>query len=158
MGSSAIVSAWNTAVFQHATIQAITTKTYQFDVSATIRSTPEFELFFYNQQVNFFQQTVTRLSKNDEIRGTGASASRYEYDVEVSYFLERDISQTDDNYNTAINRIEILDNLVRAQLGSTWSSTVDYWTVSGILKPQLITLEDRDVWRCGYSYLAIEQS
>jgi len=156
MSSATIRTAWNTGVFQHATITAITTKIYQYDVTAAVRSKPEAELFYYNQKVNFFKQTVVRQARNNSLRGNNSLATRYEYDIEVSYYLERDFAATAANYNLAIDRIETMDDLVRTQLGKTWSSTVSHWEVSGILSPQLIQLDGRDVWQAGYSYTATE--
>lgn len=156
MSSSDIRSAWNTGIFQDATILSITNKAAQYDITASVKSGVEVLGLYYQERINFFKQVVTRVAKNNLIRGNNPVAARYEYEVEVTYNLEKDIAQADQNYNTAIDRLEVLDDLVRTNLGATWSNTVDYWEVTGILKPQLTLLDEREVWVCGYSYLAVE--
>ncbi len=156
MGSDAIRAAWKAAIFDSATIQAITSKAYQFDLLANVASISEDAMMFHNQKINFFTYTTSRRSETGSIRGTNTSAARYQYSVRVDYHLFKDVSEPDFNFNTSIDRLEALDDLVLSELGKTWNSTVDYYELSEFRPPSLRTLEEREFWTVGYTYTGIK--
>lgn len=155
--SSQIRSAWSSGVWSNATITAITTKIYSYDLVASIKSKPEAASMYYNQAINFFTYTVNRTRVSQEIKGASGSAQRYEFEVIVNYYLQKDLTDAAQNYNNVIDRLETVDGIVISGLAKTWASTVSYYEMSGILTPTLIELDDREVWRGGYSYKAVQQ-
>lgn len=154
--SSDIRAAWKTAIFDSATIQAITTKAYAYDVLANIASVSEDSRLYFQQEINFFTYLVTRRAEMGSIRGTAGSVARYSHLVRVDYHIGKNIGETDQNYNLAIDSAESADDMVRSALGKTWSSTVDYFEQSDFRGPELITLDEREVWRVGYSYIGFK--
>ena len=113
---------------------------------------------YYNQAINFFTYLVNRTRVTQEIRGASSSVQRYEFDVTVNYYLQKDLTDSAQNYNNVIDRLETVDGIVISGLGATWSSTVNHYEMSGILTPTLIELDDREVWRGGYQYKAVKQA
>lgn len=156
--SAQIRSAWNSGVWTNGTVTALTTKIYAYDLVASLKSKPEAVSMYYNQSINFFTYLVNRTRVTQEIRGANTSVQRYEYDVTVNYYLQKDLTDSAQNYNNVIDRLETVDGIVISGLGATWSSTVNYYEMSGILTPTLIELDDREVWRGGYQYRAIKQA
>ena len=156
--SAAIRSAWNTGVWTNATVTALTTKIYAYDLIASLKSKPEATLMYYNQAINFFTYLVTRSRITQEVRGASTNVSRYEYEVAVFYHLQKDLTDSAQNYNNVIDRLETVDGIVLSGLGATWSNTVNYYEMSGTLAPRLIELDDREVWQGGYTYKAIKQA
>lgn len=154
--SSVVRAAWKTAIFDSATIQAITDKCHDYDILANIASMPEDSRMYYGGKINFFTYLTTRKAENGSLRGTNTIASRFSFRVKTSYYIEKDISESDQNYNSAIDNLELLDNLVRSALGKTWSSTVDYWEIEELKEPSLLQLDDREVWQIGYNYLGFK--
>ncbi len=150
--SSDIRAIWKSEIFDSATIQAITTKCYAYDAIAAVVSTSEDASLYFQQQINFFTYLCSRRSETGSIRGTNTTASRFSHNVQVTYYLEKDIGEEDQNYNLTIDRMETLDSMVISELGKTWGSTVDYYEQIDLIEPSLINLDDREVWRVGYTY------
>ena len=155
--SSEIRSAWTTAIAQHATAQAMTTRWYDYDVDAAIESTAEDVRLLHLQRVNFATYLATRINDSQNVRG-GAGISGHSFSVILSRFLERDVTLSGDGQNVAIDDMDALDDLIVSQLGKTWSGTVDYWRLdSGFQKPEIINLNDRAVWRVRAEYRAFKR-
>lgn len=150
--SSAILAAWKSAIFDHEDIQAITARCHNWDLLSNVSSITQDALMMHDQEINFFTYQVSRRSETGSIRGTNTSAARYNFTVRVDYHLVKDAAESDFNFNSAINRIELLDDLVLSELGKTWSATVDYYELSEFRAPQLRILEDREFWILGYTY------
>jgi hypothetical protein len=148
MSNSAVRSAWQ-VIFNDATIQAYTTKIYNFDIRQ--RSTKEKALILYGEEVNFCTFLVGSSTKAETIGG----GSIKEYLVDVTYYLEADTDGV--NYNKCIDFFEALDTLVLNTLDSSWSGTVSY---SKLPEFNLeITLEDvaeRDAWKGNLRYTGVK--
>ena len=149
--SANVRSAWNSAVLQHDTIQAITSKTYLYDITAALKSTTESVLLYEDAKINFFKLLCSSTRDTSSLRGS-QGLSRQVFTIEARYYIEKDILDAAQNYNNAIDRIEALDALVISQLGKTWNGTVDFGEMVGILEPTLVDLDGREVWTCGYQY------
>lgn len=153
--SAQIETAWKENIFDHATIQAITGNAYPYDITANLKSTKEALLMFEDAQINFFKYTIQRTREQGELRGA-QSGSRFKYIVEVFYYREKDVSESDQHHNTVRDNLETLDGLVLSSLGKTWDSTVDHWEMTGNQVPKLVELDDREVWFGGYQYTAFK--
>lgn len=153
--SSTIRSAWNTAVWSHATIQAMTTSIYNYDI--TQQSSKETDKFFFSQEINFFTYITTRRQVPTG-GGLGANKQRmYEHDVLVRYYRQYDT--TGSNFNAVIDNLESLENIVRTQLGTKWSDNVTFYRLmeSGN-QPELVELINQPVWLGTQLYRGIIQN
>lgn len=156
--SAQVRTAWNTRVWTNATVTAITDKIYSFDIADSGALTGgQAELLRYQAQVNFFAYTVTRGRTSPQLTAGGASGGlRYTFDVSVAYYLQKDQGQSDTNYNAVVDRLETIDGLVVSQLGKRWDSTVDFYEQTGAQEPQLIQLDEKEVWRGVITYRAVK--
>jgi hypothetical protein len=148
--SADVRAAWKTSVWDSATIQAFTKKIYLYDVSVDSAFNVA-ELYYGSQSavptINFFLCLVTRRQEPQIMNNT-----RYTFRVEVQYYLQQEeISSS--TYNTLVDRLEAVDDLVRTGLTGTWSDTVDYYdggTPQGI---QVVTIDNKACWRGGFVYV-----
>ena len=152
--SAQVISAWQSAVFAHASIVAETPVLLTYDITADIASMSEFTAGMHGQQHNFFTLLAYRETQAGSLRGSNTVVSRYTHTVEVDYYLEKKQSEESTNYNEAIRVIELLDDLVRSELGKDWSGVVDYYEFSALRRPQLVDISGRKVWRVGHTYTA----
>lgn len=156
--SSAIRTAWQTKIFDHATVIDYTTQTFLYDVDQNIKAGVEVGDLYYLQQINFFKCLVFRSRITPVVGGGTSNVTRFVFDVELSYYLEKDLSDSGINYNNVIDRLEAVDSLVISQLGKTWDSTVDFAEMINAQGPQIITLDEKDVWRGTYTYRAFRHA
>lgn len=140
-----IRSAWSTKIWTHATVTAITTKIYDFDLK--IESTKEAGRLRFNQEINFFTYLVT---SKERLRLMGQREQ--EFAVEVSYYKRADVDGS--NFNDIMNVLETITGLVRTELTSSWNSTVDYYRHQGE-QPTIeqITIDGVAVWLGRFVYL-----
>ncbi len=151
--SAQIRSAWNTAIWTHATVTALTTQIFAFDAVQQPVAQVEINNFYYQQKINFFTYLTMRTTKQQDIAGT-ALATKTIHTVQVFYYLEKDLTNSAYNYTNCIDRLETVDGLVRSQLGKTWTSTVNYWEMLDALSPVVVELDGKKVWRASYTYTA----
>jgi hypothetical protein len=152
-----IRTAWLT-VWQHATTQAITDKINFFDIAKNIKGTTERELIRSEQRINFFQCLYRpRETQLSEIRGS-ASSGKYKHVVEVIYFLEKDLTDASFGENDAVDSLEAIDALILSSLGTSWTSTVSFYQVTGVITPEMTELDTKDVWRLGFQYTAFSHA
>ncbi len=147
--SAAVRAAWNTAIWTHATVTAITTSIYAYDIIQDLDSKKEVSRLYYNQKINFFMYQVVRSRTTPELRGGTSNIEHYAYEVLVSYALERDLAETTTSsahYNTVIDRLETVDGLVLSQLGKTWGNTVQYGDMQTVNPPKLVKLDGKECW------------
>lgn len=145
-------AAWLDNIWNHATVQAYTTKIYDYDITA--RSQKEAAKFYHNTSINFFSYITTRGHEVKEMGGSSLSAiAHFNYQVEIRAYLQADTDGS--NFSAVIDRLGTIDGLVVTQLGKTWDSTVDFY------RPQqepptlnLIELDGRPVWLGVYRYFA----
>lgn len=154
--SAQVLAAWQSAIFSHADIQAETTKVLAYDIAADIANMTEFTAGIFQQKHNFFQILCSRETVAGTLRGSNTAVSRFTHIVEVSYYIEKDPEDADQNYNEAIRVIELLDDLVRSELGKDWSGTVNYYEFTQLQRPQLIDIAGRKVWRVGHTYTGVK--
>jgi hypothetical protein len=145
MTTAALVrAAWNTAVWSNISAQNITPNIYNYDI--TLDSTKEISKLRYNQEINFITYITTRAQT---IRMMSQVEQRVI--VEIRYYLEADIEGL--NFNEAVTAFETIDGLVINQLGTSWSSTVDYYEIQeGPPAISRISIENLPVWLGVYRY------
>lgn len=113
--SEAIRAAWRSAVWSHADILDITDVVIEHDLAED--SWNELTKLRYNQEINFFAFRVSRAI----VYLMGSKISLL-FSVNISYVREVDTEGA--NYNACLDAIEVLQELVLSELGSTWGSTV----------------------------------
>ena len=150
-------AAWLDNIWTHATVQAYTTKIYDYDI--TSRSQKEAAKFRHNTSINFLTYITTRGHEMKELGSIGATSAlvHFNFQVEIRYYLEAD--SDGEGFNAVIDRLGTIDGLVVSQLGKTWDSTVDFY------RPQqepptinLIELDGRPVWLGVYRYFALKRA
>lgn len=155
--SAEVRAAFKTYVFDSAAVQAITTKAYAYDLMANVASFSEDALLYFNQSVNFITYTVSRIRETGEVRGANTTVTRYRFIVKLNHYLAKDIGAEDQGYNQAVDNIETIDATIASALGKKWGDTVDFNRVVSMQEAELITLDDREIWRVGYQYEGIKQ-
>jgi len=155
--SSEIVAAWEAAIFAHDTVKGVTDKYFTFDITADIDSFSEFAAGMSGARHKFFTLLASRQTVSDNLRGSNTTATRFIHTVDLDFFIEKNVEDVGRNYNEAIRVIEVVDDLVRSELGKKWSGTVDFWKVAQGRRPQLVELDGKKVWKCGYTYEAVKQ-
>lgn len=146
--SAAVRSAWNSSVWQHATVQALTPKIYDYDV--TLESTKELSKMLHNQVVNCFTYLVTRAQR---LRVMGQVEQTLK--VEITYFREYDTAGT--AWKACVDAFETIDARVVAGLSGTWGGVVDYYQLqSDAPNISLQQIGGRSVWVAKYTYQGIK--
>lgn len=152
--SAQIETAWTAAIWNHATIQTITDKIHKFEVTQDT----EFEVskLYQNQKVNFFEVLTGRAQDYNETAGTIGETVRYRYEVIINYYREIDTSGA--AWTAVRDAMETLFNLVRTELGDSWSNTVETWrpdaNISSIVSD---TVSNKKVWKGTYRFFAQKQ-
>lgn len=146
--STDIEEVWQTTMWEHPTIVAITPKIYQYDIS--VQSELDFDLLCHEAEVNFFLSKTIRRSEPILSQQT-----RYTFQVEVSYYLQQaDIAQN--TYRTVRDRLETLDDLVRTAMGKTWGDTVNFWQGGVPTAIREIEISERVCWTGAITYTAFK--
>lgn len=146
--STDIEAVWQSTIWEHPTVVAITPNCYQYDIS--VQSELDVALLCNEGEVNFFLAKTLRRSEPILTQQT-----RYTFQVEVSYYLQQaDIAQN--TYRTVRDRLETLDDLVRTSLGKTWGSTVDYWQGGVPTAIREIEISERTCWTGAITYTAFK--
>jgi len=148
MSTSATVrAAWNTKVWLHATIQALTTKIYNYDLHAMIEdSTPHLAKALEDTLVNFIQYRVT---KSWEFGQTGSYI--FKFLVEIEYYKQANLDGTIDN--SIEDAFETIAGLVASELGTSWNATVDHYEPQeGPGEIAETAIDGRTVYKGSYSF------
>jgi hypothetical protein len=151
--ASGVRTVWNTYVFAHSTVTALTTKIYNYDiVELASRSQTHDAKLLYNQVYNFIQYRVTKT------RQFGlTNKAIYTFPVTIQYYKEADIDGT--NFNAVEDAWETIHTRVYSGLGTTWQGQVDYYQiVQTAPEINLVTINDRACWRSQYQYLGIQEA
>lgn len=149
MSSSSLVrTAWSNKIWTDLTVIGITDRIFLYDVIAD--STFDAAKLYYDQQINFFTCLVQRAHEARIMHST-----LYQYLVTVTYYKQQ-TDVEDSTYNDVQDTIEIVDGLVITSLGTTWDSTVDYYTGSNAKSIDLTTIDGKKCWRGGYTYTAFK--
>lgn len=142
-------AAWETAILEHATIQAITPRYFLFEV--TQNSEAETDRLFFGKELNYIQCIVTR---SNEFQALGEL--QYTYTVDITYTRRFDVDG--DNYLAVVDFFDTLFSLVRTELGDSWDSTVDYWRPQeGPAEITQIEFENEPAWRGAYRFTAFKK-
>ena len=144
--STLIRAAWKTFVFDQDDIQAITPNIYDYDI--TQNSQHELKKLRHDQEINFITYTVSRTTIGELI-----GARTYKYRVEVNCF--REVDRTGSNYKAASDLFETITDNVVTTLGTSWSSTVDFYTLpTEPPRTAQVTIGTKQVWRSTQIYTA----
>lgn len=151
--SAQVLAAWKAAIFDHADVRAETVNAFDYDALADVASISEDSGLRFNQQINFFTYLASRETQTGSLRGNSGAVTRFTHTLEVDYHIIKSTADASQNYNEAIRVIELLDDLVRSQLGKTWGGTVDFYEFKELRRPQLIDIGGKKVWKVGHTYI-----
>ena len=151
-----ILTEWKETIFDSPEVQAVSTVALDYDALQDVESMTELSNLFSGQQINCFIYTAYRMAETGSIRGTNSAADRFTHYVRVDYIVEKISKDGIQNYNTAINSLELVDDLVRSGLGKNWGGLVDFHRCTGFNQPVIIDIAGRKVWRAGYTYEGIK--
>ena len=121
-----VQAAWVSAIWQHATITAITDKIYGYEV--TTASEKEVNNISFDQGINFIEHVTTRTPGQRELGGQGSALCTFL--VEVRYTKEKykpGDAFDGDAFTDVRNFFDTLVGLIESELGSNWDSSVDYF-------------------------------
>ena len=135
---------WRTAIWNHASILAITNKVLEQDLTEV--SHKEISKLRYNQKINFFSFRVLQ-SLEQLLMGK----YRLRFSVELSYTRFADPDGA--NYNLVCDAIATLQLLVLTELGSTWGGLVaNAEPQSGPPNVSVITIGDEPAFKADFNY------
>lgn len=146
--SAQVRTAWSDNIWDHTTIQALTTKIYDYDI--TTESTKEFTKLREDQQINCFTYVVSRAERILILNQT-----EHTFTVRIRYYRQADIPGV--NFNDLITAFETISGLVVSELTSSWDGTVDFYRVQPE-PPQisLIQMEGQPVWVGDFRYFGFK--
>lgn len=147
--SAAVRDAWQEKIWGNKAIGAMTTKCFMHDVN--VDSAFNMAELYYGAPgkmptINFFLCLVSR-THEPLIMGN----TRYTFRVEVQYYLQQEESSSN-TYNTLIDRLEKVDDLVRTELTGNWNNTVDFYNGGIPQDISVATLDNKACWRGGFVY------
>ena len=148
--SEDVRNAWKDKVWEHKSVQAMTSRVFLYDVS--VDSTFDVGNLYHATPgkyptINFFLCLVRR-QHEPLIMGN----TRYTFQVQVQYYLQQEESSSN-TYNTLVDRLETVDSLVRAELTGNWDNTVDFYNGGVPQDISVVTIDDKACWRGGFTYL-----
>ena len=148
--SAQLETAWD-AVWNHATIQALTDKIHKYQV--TTESEIENEALYYGTKVNFFEALTGRAQRFLETGDTVGATVSYVYTVEINYY--RELDTTGANHSAIRDAFETIFGLVVSELGYTWGGTVDIWNPEETI-PTIVEflLNNKKCWKGTARYFA----
>lgn len=150
---STIRALFQSQVFDHASITAITSKVYNYDIVVTIDN--DLTALMYNQKINFFSyQALRSISYEASSNNGNANDYGYNYEVQISYYLEAE--NNSNAYNLAIDRMETVEDLIHSELGINWDDNVDVMTQIQTGLPELVTIQDVECWKITQLYSGLK--
>ncbi len=153
--SAEVQAAWKTNLFNNATIQAISSNAYPYEL--TDESEFEASRFFEGTEINFFQYLIGRAQVHAASMATAGNVVLYQYLVEISYIREAEPSGA--NWTAVRDAFDTLWGVYVTGLGNTWASTVD-GSAPQAGPPRITreTLDGRAVWRGTYQFTGFKQA
>lgn len=137
--TASVILAWET-LFQTASLQAITENYYTYEILENTET--DISKYMFNQEINFF---IIDINKKTNLKLFGSKTEQFQ--VEVKYYKEHSTDGTGTNQKAIKTALETVYSGVEADLGRTWSSTVDYYELQDSIFPlQSLELAGRDVW------------
>ena len=148
--SSEIRQAWTDKIWTNLTVLDLTTRIFTYDVTTDSQFNMA-ELYYakplYVPNINFFLCLVTR-QHEPLIMGN----TRYTFQVRVEYYLQQE-EISSETYNTLVDRLEKVDDLVRTELTGNWNSTVDFYEGGNPIGISVVTIDNKACWKGGFVYL-----
>lgn len=148
--SSDVRNAWEDKIWSHVSVKNITSRIYLHDVN--VDSAFNMADLYYGTPnslptINFFLCLVTR-QQEPQIMGN----TRYTFQVRVEYYLQQEETSSN-TYNMLIDRLEIVDDLVRTELTGTWDDTVDFYDGGTTQEVSVVTIDNKACWKGGFVYV-----
>ena len=120
---SAVRDAWDEVLLSSA-VQDYTTNLYNYDIQPTSnKSVANSALMMLKNELNFAQFVF---SKDNEFLMCKELLETF--DVIISYYKEIDLNGN--NYHAVTDFFDTVFSVVRSEIGTTWSSTVDYYNLN----------------------------
>jgi hypothetical protein len=118
VASSTIDATWRALVLDVSSVQIVTPKIYQYDI--TRDSEKELAALRYEGKINF----ITCLtSKTESYIGMNAISEKFTVALEV--YRQKDPSGT--SWAQVRDTLETIDALVKSALGNTWDGNIAFW-------------------------------
>ena len=150
---AAIENVWDTHVWDTATITAYSDIVFEHEISDN--SSVDMADLELAGEINFFEFIVSRNHIPFEIGS--ATAVTYEYRVDIRYTREQDPERL--NFQLVRDALIDIETLVHTALGSTWQTTVDFYTPQAeAASINEATVADKACWRGIYSFKATKYS
>lgn len=148
--SEDVRNAWQDKIWSHKDVKVMTSKAFLYDVS--VDSAFNMSDLYYGASgkyptINFFLCLVTR-QHEPQIMGN----TRYTFQVRVQYYIQQEESSSN-TYNTLVDRLEAVDELVRTELTGNWGGTVDFYNGGTPQDISVVTIDNKACWRGGFTYL-----
>lgn len=145
---------FNSQVFNHGNIQAITNNVFAYDIEIT--TDKDLNDLRYNQRINFFSYQALR-SINYDITSMNGNGNDYGYiyEVQISYYLEAENEST--AYNSCIDAMEKIEDTIHSELGLNWDGNVSLFRQEANGLPEIVTIQNIECWKMtslytGYLY------
>jgi len=140
---SDVRTAW-ASVFADASITAITSKVYAYDLPITTGT--ELGQVRHGQEINYFSYLV---SYTEQLKAVKQLEQRFR--VTVQYFREHNL--TGSNYNAAVDALYTVHSTARSVIGSKWSNSIDFYQPPGDPRqPSIVSIDARPVWKIETSF------
>lgn len=148
--SSEIRAAWVDKIWENKSILQMTNRIFLHDVS--VDSSFDMAGLYYSTPstlpaINFFLCLIVR-RQEPLIMGN----TRYTFQVRVEYYVQQE-ELVSNSYNTLIDRLEVVDDLVRTELTGDWDGTVDFYSGGTLTDVTVVTIDDKACWKGGIVYI-----
>lgn len=151
--SAQIEAAWLAAIWNHATIQAYTSKLITRPQGSL--SEQEYKSLYLSKKLNFIECLTSRTAKSGELANVLGRATTYDYLVEVNYYRDYEDDTAGTNRLIVRDFQEVLYSLIVSELGNTWDGTVEIWSPKdGQLDITDLQIDNKRTWRSSFSYTA----
>lgn len=146
---SDVRSLWDSNIWQHLTILALTDRIYNRDLST--EALTQDAALRYGQNVNFFNY-ITRRYVEAQMGGT------YVYRFLIDVFYTHEDKAGIDAYNKVLDALETVESLVRSEMGSRWDSLMDdYQLQQAPIDISQIDINNVICWRGHQIYTAFKK-
>lgn len=146
--SNELVELWNECVWDQTELLEFTKHFHAGDITEDLDATSDYKKAKHCKEFNFVQFFIQRFPDTSV-----GSCLSYRYRVRVEYYLEDSIP----NQNKIQNFFEVLDNVIRAELGPRWKNCVDGYDIENNRWPEIRAFGriDNKLIRVGsFSYIA----
>lgn len=149
--SAQLETSWTNAIWNHATIQALTDKVLRYQI--TTDSEQENSLLYFDTKVNFFEALTGRSQRYLTSSSYIGATIQYLYTVEINYYRELDTDGT--NFRAIRDAYETLFALVVSELGNTWTNTVEIWRPQEDIPTIVeVLVNNKKCWKGTYRFFA----